>query len=105
MERLAASGSPPVYHGQESSGDAIGSGVRSLITQEDLRESFGELPRLFALLQEFGGEGDDVIEVVTYGISLSAGATTIGVDGRLVGRWRSAESAARRLGAHLVWLG
>ncbi len=111
MENLATSDSPPVYHGPESNSDEIIEGMRSqertlsLITQEDLRELTGTLPRLFALIKEVAGDDDVVTEMVSYGLSLPGGAAIVQADGRLIGRWGSAERAASMLGAYLVWLG
>jgi hypothetical protein len=110
MDNLVSSGHPPVYHGPEADGDGIGREARHdghpgcAVTGDDLRELTGFEPRLFALVQEFA-EADAVIpEVVAYGISLPGGATTVHAGGRSIGRWASAESAASRFGACLVWL-
>ncbi|MER5649207.1 hypothetical protein [Streptosporangium sp. NPDC002524] len=72
----------------------------------------GDLPRMFALVQEFyeEGEGEDdgesVTEVVAYGLTLPGGtAAIVGANGHGFGRWTSAHSAARRLHSDLVWLG
>ncbi|MEV5410252.1 hypothetical protein AB0K60_15625 [Thermopolyspora sp. NPDC052614] len=111
MDHLAASDSPPVYHGPESSSDEIIEGTRpptrtlSLVTQDDLRELTGTLPRLFALIKEVAGDDDVVTETVSYGLSLPGGAAIVHADGRLIGRWSNAERAASMLGAYLVWLG
>lgn len=106
MEYLSASGSSPVYHGPESSSDEINEAGRapSLVTPEDLRELTGTLPRLFALVKEVAWD-DEVTETVSYGLSLPGGAVIVHADGRLIGRWSSAERAASMLATYLVWLG
>ncbi|MFC3985230.1 hypothetical protein [Streptosporangium jomthongense] len=57
--------------------------------------------RAFALVQEID---EGATEVIAYGLQLPCGtAATVGVV-QGYGRWRSADSAARRLGSDLVWL-
>ncbi|GAA3086541.1 hypothetical protein [Streptosporangium carneum] len=72
---------------------------------EDTRALFGELPRMFALVQ--GCDDEEVAtEVVAYGLALPGGAaTTVGANGHGFGLWRSPHSAAWRLRSDLVWLG
>lgn len=67
----------------------------------------GDLPRMFALVQEFyEDDGESFTEVVAYGLALPGGtAATVGATGHGFGRWTSAHSAARRLHSDLVWLG
>ena len=72
-------------------------------TAEEVRAVAGGLPRVFALVQGFEEESGG--KVVAYGLELPCGtAATVGVD-QGFGRWRSARSAAARLGSELVWLG
>lgn len=110
LEHHSSSGHRPVYHGPEAEGNGFAAEtdrpgpLGRAVTADDLRELTGFEPRLFALVQEFA-EADAVIpEVVAYGISLPGGATTVHAGGRSIGRWASAESAASRFGACLVWL-
>ncbi len=111
LEHYSSSGHRPVYHGPEAEGNGIDAEAHfrgplgSAFTADDLRELAGFVPRMFALVQQFAEADDNVIEVVAYGMSLPEGATTVHARGRSIGRWRSAESAASRLRAHLVWLG
>jgi hypothetical protein len=65
----------------------------------------GRPPRLFVLVQEFDEHDAVVQEVVAYGIALPDGsAATISPQGWSSGRWRSPESASRRLCSDLLWL-
>ncbi|MEU8207060.1 hypothetical protein [Streptosporangium sp. NPDC049046] len=110
MEHFNGSDNPTVYHGASSWESATGSdgyalpnGIDHGPTREDVRALAGGLPRVFALVQEFG---EDVPEVVAYGLALPGGeAATVGVTARGFGSWRSADSAAYRLHSDLVWLG
>ncbi|MFJ2033855.1 hypothetical protein [Streptosporangium sp. NPDC087985] len=69
----------------------------------------GDLPRMFALVQEFDEDDEDdgqsSREVVAYGLVLPDGtAATISRNGNGFGRWTNAHRAARRLSSDLVWL-
>jgi hypothetical protein len=63
----------------------------------------GELPKLFALVQEFDEEDAVVREIVAYGIAMPDGSAAT-CKGPTFARWQSAESASRRLCSELVWL-
>ncbi|MEU8039648.1 hypothetical protein [Streptosporangium sp. NPDC049078] len=108
MEHFDGSNHPTVYHGTGSQKAANGSTGDTFpgkigTTREDVRALAGGLPRVFALVQEFG---EDVPEVVAYGLALPGGeVATVGVTARGFGSWRSADSAAYRLHSDLVWLG
>ncbi|MFF5107856.1 hypothetical protein [Streptosporangium sp. NPDC000509] len=66
----------------------------------------GDLPRMFALVQDFAESEESHPEVVAYGLALPGGtATTVGANGRGFGLWASPRSAARRLHSDLVWFG
>ncbi|WP_329429270.1 hypothetical protein OG339_10735 [Streptosporangium sp. NBC_01495] len=112
MEHFNGSDHSTVYHGTSSSEAATGSEGDAFPenagpTREDVRALAGGLPRVFALVQEFGDhDGDGIAEVVAYGLALPGGeAATVGVTARGFGSWRSADSAAYRLHSDLVWLG
>ncbi|MEU0482952.1 hypothetical protein ABZ260_27660 [Streptosporangium sp. NPDC006013] len=72
-----------------------------------------DLPRMFALVQEFDEDDEDderdgprSPEVVAYGLALPDGtAATVTRSGYGFGRWTNAHRAAHRLGSDLVWLG
>ncbi|MEV5413972.1 hypothetical protein AB0K60_34715 [Thermopolyspora sp. NPDC052614] len=111
LDHLSSSGHRPVYHGPEAEGNGIDAEAHCrgpagcAITADGLRELTGFTPRMFALVREFVEADDSVTHVVAYGMSLPDGATTVHAGGGSIGRWVSAESAASRLGACLVWLG
>lgn len=67
----------------------------------------GDLPRMFALVQEFDeDDGESLTEVVAYGLALPDGtAATVGANGHGFGRWTNAHRAAWRLRSDLVWFG
>lgn len=90
MDDVHETGQPPVYHVPETA--AI---VAELWPAGP--------PRLFALVQAYEGEDEQVVrQVMAYGIELpGGGAATVG---RISGRWRSADSAASRLYSDLLWL-
>jgi hypothetical protein len=116
MKHFSGSDHPTVYHGAGLQESAIGSGGDASPgdadwgpTREDVQALTGGLPRMFALIQEFGEDSGDsgeiVTEVVAYGLALPGGtAVTIGVTHQGFGRWMSAHSAASRLCSDLVWL-
>ncbi|REE98732.1 hypothetical protein [Thermomonospora umbrina] len=66
----------------------------------------GGAARMFALVQEWGDEGEPVMrEVVAYGMELPGGrAMTVSPSGSGLGCWRTPQSACRRLASDLVWL-
>ncbi|MGC5011882.1 hypothetical protein ACLQ2R_14050 [Streptosporangium sp. DT93] len=112
MEHFNGSDHPTVYHGAYPPEVANGSDSNVFhehagLTKEDVRALAGGLPRVFALVQEFGDHDEEgVAEVVAYGLALPGGeAATVGVTARGFGSWRSADSAAHRLRSDLVWLG
>ncbi|WP_433362765.1 hypothetical protein [Streptosporangium sp. CA-115845] len=113
MEHFNGSDYPTVYHGMVSWRGETGGGGGGLSWQsdstlgrEEVRALAGGLPRVFALVQEAEGEGEEIMaRLVAYGLALPGGdAATVGAV-RGFGRWTSARSAAYRLGSDLVWLG
>ncbi|MER5625329.1 hypothetical protein ABT061_30265 [Streptosporangium sp. NPDC002544] len=106
MEHRSDLGRPSACHdpdfGERLTGNADPAQVR-----EATYALTGGSPRLFALIQEFGEEGEEVdAVVVAYGMALPGGTvTTVGANGRGFGLWTSARSAARRLHSDLVWFG
>ncbi|WP_433255332.1 hypothetical protein ACQPYK_14555 [Streptosporangium sp. CA-135522] len=103
MERHTGSGQSPTRH--DSNFDAPD--IRDTDPErarKDMRALTGELPRMFALVQD--DDEETSVEVVAYGLELPGGTTTtVGANGHGFGRWRSPYSAAWRLHSDLVWLG
>lgn len=107
MEHHAGSDQPSVCNGPD-----FGERCPRNTDPECAHALTGDLPRMFALVQEFYEEdegeedGESVTEVVAYGLALPGGTVaTVGANGNEFGRWTSAHSAARRLHSDLVWLG
>ncbi|MFF3436748.1 hypothetical protein [Streptosporangium sp. NPDC002721] len=106
MERSLEFDQPSACHAP-GVGDHLTHDTEPEHPREETRLPTGELPRLFALIQEYAGDDEKaVVEVVAYGLTLPGGtAATIGANGHGFGRWTSARSAARRFHSELVWLG
>jgi hypothetical protein len=59
------------------------------------------MARMFALVQEYDDEDEQPVrEIVAYGMAL-----TVPPSGAGLSKWQSPDSASRRTGAELVWLG
>ncbi len=106
MEHSLEFGQPSACH-DSGVGGHLARDTEPEHAREETRTLTDEPPRLFALIQECGGDDEGVVtEVVAYGLTLPGGtAATFGANGHGFGRWTSAHSAARRLRSDLVWLG
>ncbi|MFC5749359.1 hypothetical protein [Actinomadura rugatobispora] len=67
----------------------------------------GAVARMFALVQEYDDDNEQPVrEVVAYGMELPGGLVmTVPPSGAGLSKWQSPDSASRRTGAELVWLG
>ncbi|GAA4185401.1 hypothetical protein GCM10022252_15730 [Streptosporangium oxazolinicum] len=111
MERSPKFGQPSAHHDQGFGGHLVRD-TNPEHAYEATRMPTGDLPRMFALVQEFyeDDEGEEDVEsfteVVAYGLALPGGTVaTVAANGSEFGRWTSAHNAARRLHTDLVWLG
>lgn len=100
MEGIHRSEQPPVCHGDER--DENRAAVAEVVALGG-----GWVARLFALVRERDDDHDlPVREIAAYGMALPDGRVmTAWPSGSGVCMWRSPESASRRLGSELVWLG
>lgn len=106
MERHTGSNPSSARHAQDF-GERHLQEACSECARGGARVPAGDLPRMFALVQEFDeDDGESLTEVVAYGLALPDGtAATVGANGHGFGRWTNPHRAAWRLRSDLVWLG